>query len=210
MEPYDWNVIVAGAWNPAIFTPQRVAKNIFGLEEYSNVKVYVSVDGAAPTKIEYNGIIVAASNNALVFSSETNDFNKLVDLLESTIKTLEWLKETPIVAGGFNIRYKLSEENALKIQDSLKCDVDGLFAQQDFEISKTKLTKSLKYESGFINIAFSDDKNGDFSIEMNFNLSSSDYNDIKEWFSISKEKLKTNVGKIINNTLGLNLEFQND
>lgn len=103
--PFDWNVVVVGAWNPAILTPLGIAKRLFGRDD-APIQVMVSVDGLAPIQVRYEGLVVVPSNSKLVVSPVEPSPSALVEAAQVACKAINSLPDTPFLAAGVNLRYR--------------------------------------------------------------------------------------------------------
>ncbi|MBN2373783.1 hypothetical protein JXL19_08350 [bacterium] len=78
LNPYDWNVVVAGYWNRAILTPAGIARRLFGLEPNIPVMIEVPIDGLAPYRVTHEDLTVTAVMGRLTIYANTPSF-KILD-----------------------------------------------------------------------------------------------------------------------------------
>lgn len=201
--PFEWNVIIRGFWNRAIFTPDRVSKNLFGLEEGAALQVLVPVDGINPTKMVHDNIIISVNSGILEIATEKNEFSKIKECLDIGIKALNWLKETPVLAGGYNIRYKLTEQDALLISDAIKSKIDDSLSDAGYDIKERSNLRAIKERAGEIHLITRIDQQENISIVLNFNKSSTSINEIVDWFSISTDDLKRKIQELLEKIYGI-------
>ncbi len=107
--------VIVGAWNPAIFTPPWVARNILGMPEGTQVKVaQISevIDYQERPTVTYIGDFgYLVFPNKVNFYLNTDDFeNSLEDFEKKIIKVLETLSHTPVSAFGVNFNFIIDEE----------------------------------------------------------------------------------------------------
>lgn len=101
-------LVIAGAWNPAILSPNWVAKEILELPVDDNFQVGMQLavnDPSQPIGFQFEGIAYAPALNILMF-------RLLPDLetekaIEVAAKILELLPHTPVSGVGFNLVYEI-------------------------------------------------------------------------------------------------------
>src|SRR6266404_107175 len=150
-EPYAWNVLIIGAWNAAILTPNGIKKRLFELPEATPVEVEVSLDQPAPHRVIYDGIVVTPLAHALEVSPRRFEFPLLKRATEIARKALQALPETPTSAVGVNIRYNfgtLPDE----LIDMVKAPIDQTLSDADFAIKGGVTKRALTFDSGVINV----------------------------------------------------------
>ncbi len=181
-EPYAWNVLIIGAWNAAILTPNGIKKRLFELPEATPVEVEVSLDQPAPHRVIYDGIVVTPLAHALEVSPRRFEFPLLKRATEIARKALQALPETPTSAVGVNIRYNfgtLPDE----LIDMVKAPIDQTLSDADFAIKGGVTKRALTFDSGVINVEVSQGQAGDGSLTMNFHRDSTVSSDLQAWLS---------------------------
>jgi hypothetical protein len=199
-EPYDWNVVIAGAWNVAILTPDGIKKRIL-VDSPPNAPVRIEVAVDAPgyfRVINSDGIIVVPTSPSLQFLTERSNKESLRKASIYAIRALEDLDKTPVVAAGVNIKYRFAE-----LQDHLielmQAPLDDALSDASFLIKGKSLKRSLVVGSGFVNIDLKQDELLAGAFDMNFHLSSQQPDELKGWlrnieqFFSTSEKLLSSL-----------------
>lgn len=127
-QPFDWNVVVVGAWNVAILTPGGVAKRLFRLPPGTPVEVQVPLDAPhAPMQVKRGGMVVAVapSGMQLTVGPEQSAFSGLQEAAEIAARAIEDLPETPVRAAGVNIRYRF-DSIPDQLQSAIGAPIDNL------------------------------------------------------------------------------------
>jgi hypothetical protein len=199
--PFDWNVIIRGFWNRAIFTPNKVSEHLFGLAKGTTLQVLVPIDGMNSTKIIHNNILVSVKSEILEIATEKFEFPKIKECLDIGVKSLNWLKETPVFAGGYNIRYKLTDQNAVSIANIIKSPIDDILSDASCNIKEKSNIRSIEYGNGEINLITQIDRQNDVNVTFNFNKNSTDIDEIINWFSISTSDLESKTQALLGNIL---------
>ncbi len=201
--PFDWNVIIRGFWNKAIFTPNRVSKNLFGLDEGTALQVLVPIDGMNPLKMIHNNIVVSVNSDVLEIAMEKYEFPKIKECLDIGTKALSWLKETPVFAGGYNIRFKLTQQDAMSISDSIKTALDNSLSDAGYTIKERSSARVVVEGNGEIRLITKIGQQGDVNITINFNKNSFIIADIVNWFSVSADYLEKKTKELLENVYGI-------
>jgi hypothetical protein len=101
-------LVLAGAWNPAIFGPAWIARHVFGMPggvEFTVSAVQMVADGESRLAFYINDVGFSVSPNRLeMFAVGVG--GAAFDAVESaTAKVIELLPHTPISAYGINFRF---------------------------------------------------------------------------------------------------------
>ena len=98
----------------------------------------------------------------------------------------------PFSAAGFNIKYR-SEEVFDEILGLVANDtLDSYLSELDYEIVSRRVVRSMRYETGRLNLAINGESHGSL-IEYNFHQESSDTQVLENWLSTSSQELKQAV-----------------
>ena len=119
-QAYNWNVIVRGSWNRAIFTPAWIAKELFSLGDGTPIEIQVAVDIIGPIRVRHDQLVVSVGKGVLEVITEDHSFTGLQKALGVGALALEKLPVTPVTAAGFNVRYKFGDvtPNIVELFDS--------------------------------------------------------------------------------------------
>jgi len=178
LEALDWNVVVAGYWNPAILTPAGIARRLFGLAEGTPILIEVPVDGLAPYRVRHNNLTVTAEMGRLVVSADAPRYDLLDRAREAAARAIEGLPETPLTAAGYNIRMKIGDPPNELIA-ATACGIDALLSDAEFSIESQSLRRSLKVRDGILNLGIQQGK--DVTVEFNFHRQSSKQDELVAW-----------------------------
>lgn len=187
-QPNNWNIIISGAWNLAILTPNGISKRLFDLPTGTPLEVQVAIDQPGPYRVVHDGVTVAPSPQQLELSVQTNDLASLEKASQIGRKALNVLPETPVAAAGINIRYFLNDFSD-KLLDLLKTPIDDVYSDENFTISNSITQRSLELNPGVINIEINQGRDGSGVVLMNFHCASSLPNELDQWLSRTGEFL---------------------
>ena len=101
-------LVIAGAWNPAILSPNWVAKEILRLPVDNNFQVGMQLsvnDPSQPVGFQFEGIAYVPALNMLMFRLLPGfDVGKSIG---AAARILELLPHTPVSGVGFNLAYEI-------------------------------------------------------------------------------------------------------
>ena len=202
LTPFDWNAIIIGHWNPAILTPAGIARRLFGLQNATPVRVEVPMDGLAPYRVVHEHTLVLADANRLLIGAMEPSFDVLHNAMETAVKALNALPETPVTAAGFNVRYK-TEDPPPHLLDVTRAQIDSTLADAGWTIVRRELTRALDAEPGRINLEIKEeDDDQSITIVLNFHRHSSEHADLIEWLSTPVDRIKEMTRRTCEAVLG--------
>lgn len=178
--PVDWNIVIAGAWNVAILTPEGVARRLFNLEPGTPVEVQVAVDVGAPIRVRHENIIVQPSPTSLVITPQDPTPEVLANSVTIATRALTSLPETPMSAAGLNLRFLFDQ-----IPDSLievgKSVIDDKLPDAGFEIVEKMLKRRIVWQDGVLNLEISEREDSSGLVVFNYHKNSNSPTELNEW-----------------------------
>lgn len=209
LEPFDWNVIIIGRWNQAILTPAGIAKYLFKTGDPQTLEIAVPVDGISPFQVKCpdSAIVVMTEINRLRIQLLENDYDKLRTGMGIGVNALESLPETPVVAAGFNVKFRSSDHESDQI-NLVSSDIDSLLSDLHYRILNRTINRSLKYEDGKLNLVVAITDSG-FEVSFNFHRGSKNYKDLVQWLKTPIEKVELTINDMFQ-ALKLEIEETDD
>ncbi len=195
-ESFGWNVIIRGAWNRAILTPNWIATNLFGVPKGTPVSVYVPVDMLAPSRVQHEDLIVIIGEGFFEVKTDKPILEVLHKAKELGIKALNELPKTPVLAAGFNLHYELKDSSA-EIADLFNTPLDDSLVKADYSFKNRQIIKGCVsndavLKDGTINVYITADESSQ-KIQFNFSRKSQDYKELIEWLEIPINKVESEV-----------------
>jgi hypothetical protein len=184
-KPIDWNVVVVGAWNLAILTPQGIARRLFQLPPETPVEVQVAVDQPAPIRVVHSGLMVIPSRDNLVVQPVAASARGLRDAANLLATAVRALPETPMTAAGVNVRYSIDPvpDELVHVVDS---DADRRLADLGFgNIRDRALLRTVAWEEGVLNCEWHVEP-GVARAGYNFHLASNEFARLAAWIEKSE------------------------
>ena len=141
--------VFRGAWNPAIFQPPWLAKNLFDIESGQEIEaIDMTVLTPAPKQIIYiENIGISASNDGVeIFVNDFDD--QTIEKAERTaIRLLETLPHTPL--GGFGVNFSFTEKEPS--DELLDCLHTKDSIDKQFKILKQEFSAAIEIDSVILN-----------------------------------------------------------
>lgn len=195
-QPYNWNVIVAGAWNRAILTPDWIGRYLFQAPG-TPLAVEVPLNVPGPWRVRHDALAVLSGQGILEVVAETHSYQVLDQARNCAKHAMGELPRTPLAAAGFNIRYK-SNELPPDFAPILACSLDDIISRNTMVISKRSSYRSLVYKEGLLNLRLDVGTDGTTSIEFNFHKDSTTQVELESWLSVPISEIQNQVETILN------------
>lgn len=142
------NIIIAGAWNRRLFSPEWVGRWIF---DGKPIDVEIPLMLGGPFKFIHDGLELYPDSDRLIIIPKNLEDSSLSAAEKVSIKILDLLPHTPIAALGLNFAFlEESLNDRLKIFSLLD---DPLLAGNSLEIIETQIRRLLKFESKICNLS---------------------------------------------------------
>lgn len=192
MTPFDWNIIVIGAWNTAILTPAGIQKRIFEIPNSTPIAVEVPLHARGHIRVRHNGMIVVPAEQSLTIQPEKSGYQELEQASEYAKRAIKSLPETPYVAAGVNFRFKF-EKFEPSVISRFGTEMDDLLGDEGQEITSSFIRKTTSQDPGVLNLEvdlFHDTGKG--SVLFNFHRDSADPDELCSWLDLQcefKEKM---------------------
>lgn len=178
----SFSIIVLGAWNPSIFSPEWVSNYLLNDKE-ENVEIAFSIDDpTAPRKITFEGITLFPGRRQLHLTSSIPNLDGIKKCSEVLLKVLSQLGHTPIFKAGLN--FSFSEEGSNQALVDALSPSDDPSILDGYSINNTRIDRSLSSNSNndyVLNLSIAQ-KEDAYSISFNFHYESVDIDKCKEIF----------------------------
>lgn len=203
-KPFEWNVVVVGAWNLSILTPRGIGRKLFQVAANTPMEIKVPIDRKASISVTHSDVTVIPSESRLEIMPVTPNPNLLVDAANIAIKAVDWLSETPMKAAGINVKYKFKSlpDDFITVLNST---LDDKLTDCPLSTRERGLTRTVDWEPGVININIQEHKDTSGTVTFNFHRQSESVDELKEWINKTKEmreKVATLLASIFNYNVG--------
>jgi hypothetical protein len=205
LQPEDWNVVVAGRWNTALFTPAAISRRVFHLPEGTPVEVLVALDDIQMPRVKHDEITVAPSISQLVVAPDRCTFEQLARAMNIAKEAIAALPNTPYIAAGFNLRYR-ADDMPQPLTLRFSEDVDRRFSDHDFDIIGRLLNRSVRFDEGRLLVQVMHDLEGKSELLMNFERRSRDAGELQDWLSLPVGRVSDAASKVFTQVLQLQEE----
>lgn len=191
--PLSVTIVIPGAWNPAILTPEWITHELFNVPENETVDVSLEIPvgiASAGPKIGYQGFLFGTGQDKLIITIADPTEANLQQAEDMCVSLLAKLQYTPVSAFGLNIILQESSPSPVDL-DVFKNFPPVPEDFQSHDLSSRGLRWSVKLDNCTLNI------NVDYAdvlqIRYNFHFTASSAAD-------AAEKMK---GVVVSSLLGL-------
>lgn len=201
-EPFNWNVIVVGAWNRAILTPEWIGRYLFQAASGTPVAVEVPLNVPGPWRVCHDTIAVLVGQGTLEIATNTCT-DEVLDRARNCAKlAMDELPRTPLVAAGFNIRYR-SNEAPPELASVLACQLDDIISGKELVIGQRRLHRSLSFNEGALNLELAVHPDEGTSVQFNFHKGSAQVGELRSWLSLPISDVRGIVETIMDSLPGV-------
>lgn len=149
--PTNWSVIVAGAWNLAILTPDGIRRRLFELSEQTPINIEVAVDRPGLFRVLSEGLAVAPSSRALEIVVQQPSLETLRTATRVASRAVHSLQETPLAGVGVNMRHVMTPITD-RFVDLCNSPLDDVLSDANETIVSLLTRRSVKCGDGVLNI----------------------------------------------------------
>ncbi len=163
------NLVVAGTWNVAIFSPQWSGKRFRELDGTETIQVEYATDHGG-TRVRYSSedLILTPLPDRLVVGFKELEDHILTKAEKLVLRILDDLPHTPVSGLGINFSFTEEDPGDELVEIFRSGDREKL-AEMRYPILSTGLSHTLKCEPGVLNISLSFDQDqGNVSARLNF------------------------------------------
>lgn len=207
VQAVDWNVVVAGAWNLAILTPQGIARRMFQLEPGTPVEVQIALDGHAPLRVVHTDVMVVPSRSRVLVQPSEPSSAGVVRASKIAANAITSLPDTPFTAAGVNFGFKFDSLPALMVEAN-RSKLDDRLDKDNIEIASRALKRALAWNQGTLNLEIQEDETVSGALSFNFHRASSVAADLCEWLA-QAEQMHDRVLSLLNATLEVTFPMEN-
>lgn len=205
LKPRDWNTVIVGNWNPAILTPKGISRLLFDKPDNLPLEIMVPVNGIGPTHVKIDDLIVMSNFDQLIIGTTKTEWTLLDNARKVALRAIEQLPKTPLTAAGYNIRYSL-ESSSVEFLQLLNANIDESLTNAAFNISQKEIKRTIQYNKGDINLDILNTISNNYVININFDRSSNQIEDLNEWLNIGISEIENTVNKILYEVLKIEKE----
>lgn len=166
----EYSIVVLGAWNPSIFSPEWIEKYLADIEEGEEIEIAFPLDDAtAPRKISFKDINLFPGRRKMDLIPDEPNKENLEFCASILVKLFDILPHTPVSGFGINfgfIESNLSQEleNLFELSDEHSL-IDN-YVPKGTSISRQIVKEGQNY---IINLTLSE-ADGNVSVKINFHF----------------------------------------
>lgn len=197
--PDSYNIVVLGAWNPSIFSPEWALNNLADDNQCEVKLAFPLDDPTAPRKISFEGISVFPGRRQVLLAPDVLDIDGMKKCSSVLVKILGLLKHTPLSSAGVNFHF--SEDNPSALISSALLPADSGAILDTYQINGTKLQRALKKDGDNFVLNLGIEQNGAAcKLSFNFHYDIADADGYVALFSsnIVEEHLTSAIGLAAN------------
>ena len=179
-EPSVWNVVVIGAWNTAILSPDGVRRRLFQLADGMPIELQVAIDRPGHFRISHDGVVVIPTASRLEVVAANGTVTALTRAAEICQRAIAELPETPVTAAGVNVRYRF-DDLPDDVLANLRAPLDEALALAGHQIANSSTKRTVEFDVGVVNLTVIHSPAGTGTLEFNFHRDSGDPQELSRW-----------------------------
>ena len=134
-------IVIVGAWNLAIFTPEWVRTNVLREEDYPEVKLMYPLNVLHSLRFSTGKFDFCIAENRFMFTLTEKSDRAEKDMIGIVTTICQKLSHTPVTAMGINFVFETDKEVAAV---NAMPDTSGLVKSIGFEQSSVEIVRSYK------------------------------------------------------------------
>lgn len=208
-KPFNWDIVVVGAWNPSILTPDWVREHMFEAPAGTSVEVQVALDRPAPMRIRHEGVTVTPAADRLIGACTSNDDDSIKQVGVVLGRAVLALPRTPLAAAGVNRRYRF---NAIPptVADVVCSPLDEKLTSNGRPPVVRIVKRRIAWNDGHLNLEIAvDEAEPVGTITFNYELISNDAESLGKWVG-QTDDMARDAREILNNILQVEVSGDDD
>lgn len=200
----QWTIVVAGNWNPAIFSPNFIGKKLLNIETVgAEFKFSANQSGVS---YHAGNLLVIPSNDKLVIGIK-NDQQETLEMAEKVmIDSLTLLGHTPVVALGVNLAFEETDDpSEISKLYNFKDHSTILKELPGSKMAGTEIKRTYEFENYSLNLRVEYNDNN-IRIHFNYHRQSNSPKDMADALGGSFSRYREEAMKLLTNVYGLELE----
>lgn len=160
-------VVLAGAWNPGIFSPDWVSERLFDKKQVDFEFAFAPLSVVTP-RLMCDGVLLVPQQRLLTLgvTSSVQSWKRAAEIALSVVSTLG---HTPITAVGINFGWETGPDDLpQRLSDVFKTPDGDTLILQELVIESREITRGLKRKDHRLNLKHSLDSQGKVRIHFNF------------------------------------------
>jgi len=207
--PFDWNIVVVGAWNPSILTPDWVREYMFEAPPGTSVEVQVALDRPGPMRIRHGGVTVTPAADRLIVECTANDDDSIKRVGAVVGRAVHALPRTPLAAAGVNRRYRF-DVIPPTVADVVRSPLDEKLLSSGRSTNARLVKWRITWGGGHLNLEIAVDEVAPIgTINFNYELISSDAESLCQWV-VRTDDMAHDATGILNEILQVEVSGDDD
>lgn len=160
-----FSIVIIGAWNAAIFSPQWVAGH---LTESQDIGLEVLLQNPSlPPRLRFEGIFLKILPDRLVLNSPEVNNDQLTLMQTVAVKVLTDLPHTPVQAVGVNFRFHESDPTG-RLLGAFKLSDQGHLSDAGISVSSTSIKRRVSIAEHVLFLTLESGENDEVIVDFNF------------------------------------------
>lgn len=164
-EAEGFSVVVVGAWNTAIFSPDWI-KNHLTRAPHIGIEFAVNAP-TLPLRLAFDDIFLLVSPDRLAITPQQVRDDLLAKTQEVATLILDALPHTPVAALGINFRFR-EPQPAGRLLETFVLTDRGHLADAGAVVRATSIRRGLSVNDDFVNLTLELKPGGEVTAEFNF------------------------------------------
>jgi hypothetical protein len=163
-----WTVVLVGQWNPAVFNPEWVARNLNdGQPVVAELAAGPGLLAIAGWRVVVGDLLVVPSRDRLVFGTRATTNEALQRIEGAARRVLELLPHTPLHAAGVNFAF-VEETPREETLGLVKAADLRRFAEKGYDVVRNELHRAVRVEKETLNTVVAVAEDGTMRASVNF------------------------------------------
>jgi len=199
----EFNTVVTGGWNPAVFNPEWVTQNLVVADEAKLEMGFMP--GQTFYRISVPGVMIEPRRDRLIVMARGTPRNWTA-AAEAAAKALDLLSHTPVRAVGVNFGYMVADPSE-ELRSVLNLSDRDRVAAAGGEVRTVRVIEQIMLTDRTLNLTLSGAPSGGIQIRANFHQDSAAVKPWAQWIRATvSEGLEQTLLTFLEKAYGLRVE----
>ena len=167
-----WSIVIAGLWNPHIFSPEWVAKNMLQKGDHDEIQIQIALGPGVAQKVRLvsDNVTIALMSERIQFHPKQPIDADVQSIENVALRTIDLLPHTPLSGYGVNFSFLEKDASSIDLELFDANDYPDL-AELGFEPSRRQIVRILRVDpTCTLNLTFGSDGESEQPYVFDFNF----------------------------------------